>query len=347
LIAELSISSITYDSITFTPQAVTTQICNESKYEYGYNGQLKVNEYAGVGNHVVFKNREQDTRTGRFLSVDPLSGIYPWNSPYDFAENSVIDGKDLEGLEHYYTADGSSLGKTGKSTQIRIVNNNQVKSAKTQLSQKNPDVKQLNSSSHAASHSTEGAAKQWGKTYNAQSIQKNQEMGSDIYQLKVEGKTYYNYAEPETGKGASTNTTPAPSSTKTVADIHSHAAYDPAYDNENFSLQDKIDNSNKGINGFVVTPNGSLKEYDPVTGQEKTISTDMPSDPHDPGSKKQGSGDGKNSSGNKNGSNKSGNSSNKNSGKSDCSSSNSGGGTGSNSSSSSSSSSSGNSSGDK
>ncbi len=33
------------------------------------------------------------------LSVDPLARDYPWNSPYAFAENRVIDGIDLEGLE--------------------------------------------------------------------------------------------------------------------------------------------------------------------------------------------------------------------------------------------------------
>jgi len=36
--------------------------------------------------------------------VDPLTGSYPWNSPYAFSENRVIDGVELEGKEyvHYY-----------------------------------------------------------------------------------------------------------------------------------------------------------------------------------------------------------------------------------------------------
>ena len=33
-----------------------------------------------------------DPRLGRFWSVDPLASKYPWNSPYAFAENRVIDG---------------------------------------------------------------------------------------------------------------------------------------------------------------------------------------------------------------------------------------------------------------
>lgn len=41
-----------------------------------------------------------DTRIAKFLSVDPLAPDYPWNSTYAFAENRVIDGNDLEGLEY-------------------------------------------------------------------------------------------------------------------------------------------------------------------------------------------------------------------------------------------------------
>jgi hypothetical protein len=52
-----------------------------------------------VGNHVDFKFRGYDPRTGRFGSVDPVASQYPWNAPYNFAEDRVIDGKDLEGLE--------------------------------------------------------------------------------------------------------------------------------------------------------------------------------------------------------------------------------------------------------
>ena len=43
--------------------------------------------------------RMHDPRVGRFLSLDPLIKSYPWNSPYAFAENRVIDGIDLEGGE--------------------------------------------------------------------------------------------------------------------------------------------------------------------------------------------------------------------------------------------------------
>jgi len=47
----------------------------------------------------AFEYRMHDTRTGRFWSVDPLAGKFPRNSVYAFAENRVVDGKELEGLE--------------------------------------------------------------------------------------------------------------------------------------------------------------------------------------------------------------------------------------------------------
>lgn len=40
-----------------------------------------------------------DPRVGRFFATDPLEKEYPWNSPYAFSENRVIDGIDLEGRE--------------------------------------------------------------------------------------------------------------------------------------------------------------------------------------------------------------------------------------------------------
>ena len=43
--------------------------------------------------------RVYDPRIGRFLSVDPLTKTYPWNSTYAYAENDVIRSTDLDGLE--------------------------------------------------------------------------------------------------------------------------------------------------------------------------------------------------------------------------------------------------------
>ena len=46
-----------------------------------------------------WKYRISDPAIGRFISIDPLSEGYVYNGVYNFAENRVIDGNELEGLE--------------------------------------------------------------------------------------------------------------------------------------------------------------------------------------------------------------------------------------------------------
>jgi len=83
---------LTYDRVVYHT------ICdNSADYRYGFNGQEKDNEKAGLGNTIVFEFRIHDSRLGRFLSLDPLRAKYPANSPYCFAENKVINGIDAEG----------------------------------------------------------------------------------------------------------------------------------------------------------------------------------------------------------------------------------------------------------
>ena len=55
--------------------------------------------------------RVYQKRLGRFLSIDPLSKKYPFNSTFAFAENSPISGIDLEGLEYYFASSGKFLGQ--------------------------------------------------------------------------------------------------------------------------------------------------------------------------------------------------------------------------------------------
>ena len=70
-----------------------------TQYRYGFQGQEQDDEVKGKGNSVNYKYRMHDPRVGRFLSLDPLARSYPFNSPFAFAENRVIDGIELEGQE--------------------------------------------------------------------------------------------------------------------------------------------------------------------------------------------------------------------------------------------------------
>ena len=56
------------------------------------------------------------------MSIDPLAEDYVYNSPYAFAENRVVDGRELEGLE--WASSTSSDGKTvNLSLTVKTVNN--------------------------------------------------------------------------------------------------------------------------------------------------------------------------------------------------------------------------------
>ncbi len=72
---------------------------NSGDYRYGFQNQEKDDEIKGEGNSYNFKYRMHDPRIGRFFATDPLEATFPWNSPYAFSENRVIDGFELEGKE--------------------------------------------------------------------------------------------------------------------------------------------------------------------------------------------------------------------------------------------------------
>lgn len=72
---------------------------NGGTYRYGFNGKENDNDVKGEGNQQDYGMRIYDPRLGKFLSVDPLTKEYPWNSTYAFAENDVIRCIDLDGAE--------------------------------------------------------------------------------------------------------------------------------------------------------------------------------------------------------------------------------------------------------
>ncbi|MCF6406417.1 hypothetical protein L3C95_26210 [Chitinophaga filiformis] len=68
-------------------------------YRYGFNGKENDNEVKGEGGQQDYGMRMYDPRLGKFLSVDPLTKNYPWNSVYAFSENDPINFIDLDGGE--------------------------------------------------------------------------------------------------------------------------------------------------------------------------------------------------------------------------------------------------------
>ena len=63
----------------------------DNSYRYGFQDQEGDDEISGKGNSWNYTYRMHSSRVGRFFAVDPLTAQYPWNSPYSFSENVVID----------------------------------------------------------------------------------------------------------------------------------------------------------------------------------------------------------------------------------------------------------------
>ncbi|HMQ97317.1 MAG TPA: RHS repeat-associated core domain-containing protein, partial [Candidatus Nanoperiomorbaceae bacterium] len=79
---------------------------SSGSYRHLFQGQEHDDEInGGVGTSYAFEYRIHDPRIGRFLSIDPLAFYFPWNSPYAFSENRVLDMVELEGLEAATTPD--------------------------------------------------------------------------------------------------------------------------------------------------------------------------------------------------------------------------------------------------
>ena len=70
-----------------------------ASYRYGFNGKEMDNDAYGQGNEYDYGFRIYNPREGRFLSVDPLTGKFPFYTPYQFAGNKPIAAIDLDGQE--------------------------------------------------------------------------------------------------------------------------------------------------------------------------------------------------------------------------------------------------------
>jgi RHS repeat-associated protein len=72
---------------------------NSQNYRFGFNGKEMDNEITNVtGSHLDFGARIYDSRIGRFLSVDPWTSKYPWQTSYAYHRNSPITYIDWMGF---------------------------------------------------------------------------------------------------------------------------------------------------------------------------------------------------------------------------------------------------------
>jgi RHS repeat-associated protein len=80
------------------------------EYRFGFNGKERDPDMSSL-THYDYGFRIYNPAIGRFLSVDPLTGSYPYLSPFTFSENTPIANIDLDGLEKIYYIEGINGNK--------------------------------------------------------------------------------------------------------------------------------------------------------------------------------------------------------------------------------------------
>ena len=193
--------------------------------------------------------RWYDALTGRTSTLDPKAEKYYSLSPYTWCAGNPVKFVDPDGKEY-----GDTLA------------------------------------------SQDAAAIDFGNCYNGISILQNLEYSTIIYSFAMpNGQTAYSYTMPQKGTSNTGGDPILPQNGETiVAQAHTHAAYDINYYNNEFSGETNSAEGNlhanhgdilafiiNNLDGYVSTPNGSLRKYDCNTGVVTIISTRMPSDIRD------------------------------------------------------------------
>ena len=228
-----------------------------SAQRYKYNGK-ELDRMHGL-DWYDYGARHYDASIGRWMCVDPLAEKYYPISPYAYCLDNPI----------------KLLDKTGKAPGDFF-------------------------------KSVYAAANDFGQFYNANSIVEGKEYGSSIFEIvNSKGEKGYSYTIANIGNQAGVNVSDAPLTYKTVATIHTHGRYTGndkvRYRDNEFSGLREGNNfisreSRKEVKGssdigfanrtkldsYLVTPNGSLQNYNPMSGKITVLNNNMPSDPKDP-----------------------------------------------------------------
>lgn len=85
-------------------------------YRFGFNGQMKDDEVYGDGNSYTAEYWQYDPRIGRRWNVDPMTGSFPWQSPYAAFDGNPIVMSDPRGLAAEDETDPPGGGEQSSST---------------------------------------------------------------------------------------------------------------------------------------------------------------------------------------------------------------------------------------
>jgi len=107
---------------------------------------------------------------------------------------------------------------------------------------------------------------------NPTSIRENREYGGWVF-VNQDGS--YASTTPVRGEAASVRlplrSAVIPNGSRSTATYHTHAAFDPRYDNENFSPTDISSDESANVDGYLATPGGQFKYHNVRTGEITTI----------------------------------------------------------------------------
>jgi hypothetical protein len=137
------------------------------------------------------------------------------------------------------------------------------------------------------------AAINWAMNNNEESIKTNKELSSAIFYTKINNKPIISTTEPHIGtENRNSNTLEIKPNMRIIGLIHSHAAYDSFYNNNEFSdafinekgdvVGDKHTYRTFSLTGYVSTPAGLLLKFTPYNEETSVITNEIPSDEKDP-----------------------------------------------------------------
>lgn len=146
------------------------------RYRFGFNGKENDNEVKGTGNQLDFGARIYDPRIGRFLSIDPYSNRFVFQTPYLFASNNPLLNIDQDGnysVAVHYRVTYNTLIKLGYS---KSVADNIAHHASVYADHPEPSVLYVDNLAHNTNHTyrpnidyskTEFSQKEWRSVWHS------------------------------------------------------------------------------------------------------------------------------------------------------------------------------------
>lgn len=236
-----------------------------------------------------FGARYYSSAMGRWLSPDWSAKVEPvpyakMGDPqslnlYAYVGNDPISLFDPDGHDGCDGWSCEGLVDKNSEAQNEIAQNAAVAEQKA----KAPAQQQNNTTGYGTQ---DAAAKAGLNAINPTSIKQNKEYAGLIYK---DADSNYHYTTPNKGKGTSSSVGTAPDGTTVVGDYHTHGDYSrpilfglfvvrtsaakDAYISNHFSDTDMAENrdsarSNPQFRGYLGTPSGALRIYNPITDTE-------------------------------------------------------------------------------